>query len=143
LLGLLARPQIVAGRVAKTVKTMALLEQPFIKDTDKTVAEVVKETVAAIGENIQIRRFTRCACVHGIVCVFGGGGAFFWGEGGSCPRGCIRLALRCKLARNSACGGANIFLSVAVGATLMDSVVDCLLFYSSLDVNGVWISPDE
>lgn len=53
------RPKIVEGRVAKTLKTMALLEQPFIKDTNKNVASVVKEAVAALGENIQIRRFEK------------------------------------------------------------------------------------
>lgn len=50
------------GRIAKTLKTMALLEQPFIKDTDKTVATLIKEAVSTLGENIQVRRFERCAC---------------------------------------------------------------------------------
>ena len=49
------------GRIAKTLKTMALLEQPFIKDTDKTVATLIKEAVSTLGENIQVRRFERCA----------------------------------------------------------------------------------
>ncbi len=49
------------GRIAKTIKTMALLEQPFIKDTDKTVATLIKEAVSTLGENIQVRRFERCA----------------------------------------------------------------------------------
>jgi len=53
------RPKIVEGRVAKTLKTMALLEQAFIKDTDKDVGSVIKESVAALGENIQIRRFAK------------------------------------------------------------------------------------
>lgn len=48
------------GRIAKTLKTMALLEQPFIKDTDKTVATLIKEAVSTLGENIQVRRFDRC-----------------------------------------------------------------------------------
>ena len=43
------------GRVAKIAKERALLEQPFIKDTSKTVAEHIKAAVAAIGENIQVR----------------------------------------------------------------------------------------
>lgn len=42
------------GRVAKIFKERALLEQPFIKDTTKTVGEHIKATVAAIGENIQV-----------------------------------------------------------------------------------------
>ena len=44
------------GRVAKIAKERALLEQPFIKDTSKSVAEHIKAAVAAIGENIQVRR---------------------------------------------------------------------------------------
>lgn len=47
--------------MAKTLKTMALLEQPFIKDTDKDVASVIKEAVSTLGENIQIRRFEKWA----------------------------------------------------------------------------------
>jgi elongation factor Ts len=53
------RAQIVAGRVAKNLKSMALLEQPFIKDTTKTVGVAVKEAVAALGEKIDVRRFER------------------------------------------------------------------------------------
>eukprot|EP00884_Botryococcus_braunii_P014022 jgi/Botrbrau1/22620/Bobra.176_1s0049.1 len=60
------RPKIVEGRIAKTLKTWALLEQPFVKDGDKTVAEIVKEAVASIGENIQIRRFSRYQLGEGI-----------------------------------------------------------------------------
>ena len=60
------REKIVAGRVEKIAKEQALLEQPFIKDTSKTVAEIVKESIAAIGENIQIRRFTRFNLGEGI-----------------------------------------------------------------------------
>ena len=55
------RPKIVEGRIAKTLNTLALLEQPYIKDNTKTVGEVVKATISAIGENIKIRRFERCA----------------------------------------------------------------------------------
>ena len=53
------REKMVEGRLSKIAKTLALLEQPFIKDSSKTVAEHVKEAVAGIGENIRIRRFTR------------------------------------------------------------------------------------
>ena len=48
------RGKIVEGRVAKIFKERALLEQAFIKDTSKTVAEHIKAQVAAIGENIQV-----------------------------------------------------------------------------------------
>lgn len=46
---------MVEGRLGKIAKELALLEQPFIKDTTKTVGEHIKEAVAAIGENIQAR----------------------------------------------------------------------------------------
>jgi len=36
-----------------------LLEQAFIKDPDKKVAEVVNDAIARLGENIQVRRFAR------------------------------------------------------------------------------------
>jgi elongation factor Ts len=38
---------------------MALLEQPYIKDDSKTVKDLVKETIASLGENIKVRRFIR------------------------------------------------------------------------------------
>ncbi|PRW58941.1 elongation factor Ts [Chlorella sorokiniana] len=60
------REKIVQGRVDKIAKTMALLEQPYIKDSGKTVAEVIKEAIAGIGENIQIRRFERFVLGEGI-----------------------------------------------------------------------------
>ena len=50
-----SRGKIVEGRVAKIFKERALLEQPFIKDTGRSVAEHIKAQVAAIGENIQAR----------------------------------------------------------------------------------------
>lgn len=49
----------VEGRLAKWYQDVVLLEQPFIKDESKTVRDVVTDAVARIGENIQIRRFTR------------------------------------------------------------------------------------
>ncbi|EFN57590.1 hypothetical protein CHLNCDRAFT_34804 [Chlorella variabilis] len=60
------RWKIVQGRVDKIAKTMALLEQPYIKDSSKTVAEVIKESIAGIGENIQIRHFERFVLGEGI-----------------------------------------------------------------------------
>ena len=53
------RPKIVQGRLDKLVNEKALLQQDYIKDTNKTVQDVVKEAVAAVGENIQVRRFVR------------------------------------------------------------------------------------
>lgn len=48
------------GRVAKIVNERALLEQDFIKDPKKKVSEVIKESVAVIGENIQVRSSSIC-----------------------------------------------------------------------------------
>ena len=60
------REKIVQGRLDKIAKEMALLEQPFIKDTSKTVAEIIKASIAEIGENIQVRRFERFVLGEGI-----------------------------------------------------------------------------
>lgn len=51
--------KIVEGRIDKFYEEICLLEQPFIKDTDKTVEDLLKEKIAKIGENINIRRFAR------------------------------------------------------------------------------------
>ena len=51
--------QIVEGQLKKWKKTKVLLEQPFVKDSDKTVQEILTDIIAKIGENIVIRRFTR------------------------------------------------------------------------------------
>jgi hypothetical protein len=49
------QPQIVEGRLEKIKRTYALLEQPALRDNNKTVAEIIKEAIAATGENIQVR----------------------------------------------------------------------------------------
>jgi elongation factor Ts len=51
--------KITVGKLEKFFKDVCLLEQPFIKDNDKTVEQVVKEAIAKIGENISVRRFIR------------------------------------------------------------------------------------
>ena len=43
-----------------------LLEQPFVKNPDLTVGQMIAEKVAKIGENIQVRRFTRYKLGEGI-----------------------------------------------------------------------------
>lgn len=50
---------IVQGRLAKFLDDKCLLRQEYIRDGEKTVEEVLKETIAATGENIIIRRFER------------------------------------------------------------------------------------
>jgi len=51
--------KIVEGKLTKFFSEACLLEQPFIKDTDKTVQDLMNELVAKTGENIVIRRFAR------------------------------------------------------------------------------------
>jgi elongation factor Ts len=51
--------KIVDGRMAKYCQETCLLEQPYVRDDQKTVGELVKEARAKLGENIVIRRFVR------------------------------------------------------------------------------------
>jgi elongation factor Ts len=51
--------KIVTGRIDKYYAEIVLLEQPYVKDTDKTVEDYVKETIGSLGENIVINRFCR------------------------------------------------------------------------------------
>ncbi len=51
--------KIVEGRIEKYYQEVCLLEQPWIKDPDKTIKELLTEKIAVIGENIRIRRFAR------------------------------------------------------------------------------------
>src|SRR5207237_9568371 len=51
--------KIVAGKLDKFYSTVCLLEQGFIKNPVQTVKELVATKIAALGENIVIRRFTR------------------------------------------------------------------------------------
>jgi len=60
------REKIVQGRIEKRLKELSLVDQPFIKDQNITVDELVKKSVAQLGENIQVRRFTRFVLGEGI-----------------------------------------------------------------------------
>ena len=51
--------RIIQGRIEKFYQENCLLEQPFIRDTDKTVKDLITDAVGTLGENIQIRRFIR------------------------------------------------------------------------------------
>ncbi len=51
--------RMVEGRIEKYIKEICLMEQPFVKDPDKTVQDVLNEKIATIGENMSIRRFAR------------------------------------------------------------------------------------
>jgi elongation factor Ts len=52
---------IVEGMLKKHFAEICLLEQPFVKNPDITVADLVKEHIARLGENIVIKRFSRMA----------------------------------------------------------------------------------
>ena len=60
------KEKIVQGRIDKRLKELSLLDQPYIKDQSITVAELVTSSIATLGENIQIRRFTRYVLGEGI-----------------------------------------------------------------------------
>ena len=51
--------KMLTGRVDKYLKEICLLEQPFIREPEKTVKDYLTERIAAIGENITVRRFVR------------------------------------------------------------------------------------
>ncbi len=53
--------KIVDGQLKKYFAERCLLEQPFVKNPDQTVAEYVKDHAARLGENIVVRRFSRLA----------------------------------------------------------------------------------
>jgi elongation factor Ts len=58
--------KMVVGRIEKYYKEVCLMDQEFIKDGDKTIAELITESIAKIGENISIRRFARFQLGEGI-----------------------------------------------------------------------------
>ncbi len=51
--------KIVEGRLKKFYEEVCLLDQPFVKEPEITVGELVQRTIAAVGENIVVRRFVR------------------------------------------------------------------------------------
>jgi elongation factor Ts len=58
--------KILAGKVDKYFADVCMLEQPFVKDPNKTVRAVVAELIAKLGENLSIRRFSRYQLGEGI-----------------------------------------------------------------------------
>ena len=60
------KEKIVEGRIEKRKKELCLLDQPYVKDQNMTVEELLKQTIAQLGENIQVRRFTRFVLGEGI-----------------------------------------------------------------------------
>lgn len=58
--------KMVEGRLEKFYKEVCLLEQPFIKDNEKTIKQLITEKIATIGENISVRRFARYELGEGL-----------------------------------------------------------------------------
>nr|YP_009313294.1 Translation elongation factor Ts [Dichotomaria marginata]SCW21548.1 Translation elongation factor Ts [Dichotomaria marginata] len=53
------RDQIIEGRINKRLNEISLLNQPFIRNNDISVKDLINQNIALMGENIQIRRFVR------------------------------------------------------------------------------------
>ena len=51
--------KIVEGKLEKFYSTVCLVDQPFVKNPEKTIKDLLTQQIATIGENIQIRRFVR------------------------------------------------------------------------------------
>ncbi|HCS75116.1 MAG TPA: elongation factor Ts [Clostridiales bacterium] len=58
--------KMVEGRIEKYFKEICLMEQAFVKDTDKTISNLVNEKIAEIGEKVSIRRFVRYQMGEGL-----------------------------------------------------------------------------
>jgi elongation factor Ts len=59
-------PKIVEGKIEKFYSEAVLLEQPFVKNPDQTVGQMITERVAKVGENMQVRRFVRYRLGEGV-----------------------------------------------------------------------------
>lgn len=60
------KEKIVQGRIEKRLKELSLMDQPYIRDQSISVEELVKQSVSQLGENIQVRRFSRFVLGEGI-----------------------------------------------------------------------------
>ncbi len=58
--------KIVEGQIVKWLKELCLLDQPFVKDDKKSIADLQQDLVAKLGENISIRRFVRFELGEGL-----------------------------------------------------------------------------
>ncbi|GGH17805.1 translation elongation factor Ts [Paenibacillus segetis] len=58
--------KMVEGRIGKYYEEFCLMEQSFVKDPDKTIAQLLNEKISTIGENISIRRFARYELGEGL-----------------------------------------------------------------------------
>ena len=53
--------KILEGKIKKFTADICLLDQPFVKEPDKTVGDIIKASIATLGENIAVGRFVRYA----------------------------------------------------------------------------------
>uniref|UniRef100_UPI00300342E3 translation elongation factor Ts n=1 Tax=Anunuuluaehu liula TaxID=3049639 RepID=UPI00300342E3 len=60
------KEKIITGRIDKRLKEMSLMNQPFIKNQDLSVEQLVKQHIALLGENIKIRRFKKFVLGEGL-----------------------------------------------------------------------------
>lgn len=60
------KERLIEGRLEKFFKDICLLEQPFVRDSSQTIADVITEATAKIGEKISIRRFVRYEMGEGL-----------------------------------------------------------------------------
>jgi len=58
--------KIIEGKIEKFFKESCLMEQAFVKDTDLSIEDYVKEMIAKTGENLSIRRYTRFVMGEGL-----------------------------------------------------------------------------
>ena len=58
--------KMVQGRLEKFYEEICLLDQDFIKDSDKKIRDILNDLIAKIGENIKIRRFVRYEVGEGL-----------------------------------------------------------------------------
>jgi len=58
--------KMIVGRIDKYLKEICLLEQPFIRNTDITIQQLLVEKISKIGENINVRRFVRYELGEGL-----------------------------------------------------------------------------
>jgi elongation factor Ts len=58
--------KIIEGQINKFYADICLLEQPFVKDPDKTIQTFLNETISTIGENMSVRRFAKFVLGEGL-----------------------------------------------------------------------------
>ena len=59
--------KIVTGKLEAYFRTVALLDQPWVREPDRTVGDLVKEASGRLGERLEVRRFARLALGEGVV----------------------------------------------------------------------------